>query len=72
MDARSRELKIVNESGPPIVWPTRANGVLLLQLRQEVRVIKVLSVRLNFSVRVDLKDADAVHEEDVSSLGLET
>jgi hypothetical protein len=45
---------------------------LLLQLRLKIREIKVLSVRLNFSIRVDLKDADAVHEEHISSLGLKT
>jgi hypothetical protein len=44
----------------------------MLQLRLEIRQIKVLSVLLDFSLRVDREDADAVYEENVTALGLET
>ncbi len=71
----------LNESGPPICiyrrfvcGPLRATSAAcsLLQLRLKIRQIEVLSVRLNFAVRVDLEDANAVDEENVSSLGLKT
>src|ERR1041384_3772646 len=45
-------------------------STLLLQLRLKIREIKPLSIRLNLSVLVDLNDADAVDEEDISGLGL--
>jgi len=44
----------------------------VLQLRQKSRQIKELSLRLNFSLLVELEDADAFQEEDISGLGLKT
>ena len=41
-------------------------------MRLKVREIKEISVRLNFSVLVDLNDSDAVQEEDISGPGLKT
>ena len=41
-------------------------------MRLEIRQVKVLSVRLNFSLLIDLKNADAVNEKDISRLGLKT
>src|ERR1044072_6900430 len=49
-----------------------ATHLLLQQLRLKLRQIKPLSIRLNFSVLVDLNDANAVDEEHISGLGLET
>jgi len=47
-------------------------GGSLQQLRLKIRQIKVLSIRLDLSLRVDLKDADALDKEDVSGPGLKT
>ena len=61
-------------SGPPISSPLRARnaGYLLEQLRLKIREIKVLSVGLNFSLLVDLKNTDTIDEEDISRLDLKT
>ena len=51
----------------------RTDAVCLLQkLRLEVREVEIFPVRLNFALCVHLQDADAVHEENISRLGLET
>src|ERR1051325_2090499 len=50
----------------------RVPHVSLQQLRLKIRQVKVLSVRLNLSLLVDLENADAVHEEHLSGLRLET
>ena len=55
--------------GPP---RAASAACLLQQLRLKIRQIKVLAVRLNLAVLVDLKDADAVDEENISGLGLKT
>ena len=44
----------------------------LLQLRQEIRQVEELFLRLNFPFLVELEEADAVDEEDVSGLSLKT
>jgi ABC-type antimicrobial peptide transport system ATPase subunit len=41
-----------------------------LKLRQKIRQIKELPLRLNFPFRVESKDPDAVEEKHVSGLGL--
>lgn len=58
-----------NRYGPP---GSSSADYLLLQLRLKIRQIKVLSVGLNSSLLVDLEDADAVHEEDITRLGFKT
>lgn len=44
----------------------------VLQLRQKILQIKELSLQLNFPLLIELEEADAVEEEDLSGSGLKT
>ena len=48
------------------------SACLLLQLLQEVREIKELFLPLNLPILVELEEADALQEEDMSTLGRKT
>ena len=64
--------RITFQSRKPNRSPATIAACSVLQLRQEIRQIKELSLRLNFPLLVELEEADAFQEEDLSGLGCKT